>query len=196
LWSRELDERLGFGELIEQHVTDPRRGSNTQFPLADLFRQSAYSRLADYEDVNDTGQLSQYPSFRPIGSNKIQERGAALTSRLQSFGTEMLAEDENFAGLPRINRELTGRVEAVDSSQRVVPQMDSTEIPAYGQQEESAYDGHCESTCWHGWSRRGPADQARAVLLTPAGGGHLIGTSRALRRRAQGVASTFLRRRR
>jgi hypothetical protein len=37
---RELDERLGFGELIEQHLDDPRRGNNTQFPLADLLRQS------------------------------------------------------------------------------------------------------------------------------------------------------------
>jgi len=52
---RELDERLGFGELIEQHLTDARRGKNTQFPLADLFRQSVYSRLAGYEDVNDAG---------------------------------------------------------------------------------------------------------------------------------------------
>jgi hypothetical protein len=33
---------------------------------------------------------------------------------LQSFETEMLAEDENFAGLARINRELIGKAEAVD----------------------------------------------------------------------------------
>ena len=32
---RELDERLGFGELIEQHLTDSRHGKNTQFPFAD-----------------------------------------------------------------------------------------------------------------------------------------------------------------
>ena len=50
---RELDERLGFSELIAQHLTDPRRGKNTQLPLADLLRQSVYSRLAGYEDVND-----------------------------------------------------------------------------------------------------------------------------------------------
>jgi len=35
---RELDERLGFGELITQHLADSRRGKNTQLPLADLFR--------------------------------------------------------------------------------------------------------------------------------------------------------------
>jgi len=50
---RELDERLGFGDLMRQHLRDPRRGKNTQFPLADLFRQSVYGRLAGYEDVND-----------------------------------------------------------------------------------------------------------------------------------------------
>ena len=27
--------------------------------------------------------------------------------------------------------------------------MDSTEIPVYGQQEGSAYNGHFESTCYH-----------------------------------------------
>jgi len=44
--ARELDERLGFGELIAQHLTDSRKGKNTQLPLADLFRQSVYSRIA------------------------------------------------------------------------------------------------------------------------------------------------------
>jgi len=105
---RELDERLGFGELIEQHLTDSRRGKNTQFPFADLLRQSVYSRLAGYEDVNDAERLSQDPTFRLIGSEKVWDRGAALTSRLQTFETELLAEKENFAGLERLNRELIG----------------------------------------------------------------------------------------
>src|SRR5437870_11396511 len=74
---RELDERLGFGELIEQHLTDFRRGKNTQFSFADLLRQSVYSRLAGYEDLNDAERLSQDPAFR------VWDRGAALTSRLQ-----------------------------------------------------------------------------------------------------------------
>ncbi len=99
---RELDERLGFGELIEQHLTDSRRGKNTLFPFADLLRQSVYSRLTGYEDLNDAQRLSQDPTFRLIGSEKVWDRGAALTSRLQSFETEMLGEEENFAGLGRL----------------------------------------------------------------------------------------------
>jgi hypothetical protein len=146
---RELDERLGFGELITQHLSDSRRGKNTQLPLADLLRQSVYSRIAGYEDVNDAERLSQDPTFRLIGSEKIWERGAALTSRLQTFETEMLAEEKNFGSLARINRELIGKAEALDSPQRVVLDMDSTEIPVYGEQEQSAYNGHFESTCYH-----------------------------------------------
>ena len=130
---RELDERLGFGELIQQHLTDSRRGKNTQFPLADLLRQSVYSRLAGYEDLNDAERLSHDPTFRLIGSEKIWDRGAALTSRLQSFETEMLAQEENFAGLGRLNRALIGRAEAMDSGYRTILDMDSTEVPVYGE---------------------------------------------------------------
>src|SRR3974390_41780 len=146
---RELDERLGFGELITQHLSDSRRGKNTQLPLADLFRQSVYSRIAGYEDVNDAERLAQDPAFRLIGSEKTWDRGAALTSRLQTFETEMLAGEENFGSLARINRELIGKAEAMDAQQRIVLDMDSTEIPVYGQQENSAYNGHFESTCYH-----------------------------------------------
>jgi len=75
---------------------------NTQLLLTDLVRQSVYSRLAGYEDVNDAERLSQDPAFRLIGSRKIWERGGALTSRLQSFETEVLTPEENLAGLAAI----------------------------------------------------------------------------------------------
>jgi hypothetical protein len=145
---RELDERLGFGELIARHLADS-RGKNTQLPLADLLRQSVYSRLAGYEDLNDAARLSHDPTFRLIGSRKIWERGAALTSRLQSFETTLLTQEENLAGLAALNRELVGRAETIASPGRIVLDMDSTEIQVYGQQEQSAYNGHFESMCYH-----------------------------------------------
>ena len=145
---RELDERLGFGELIAQHLTDS-RGKNAQLGFADLLRQSVYSRLAGYEDLNDAERLSQDPTFRLISSENIWDRGVALTSRLQSFETEILAEDANFAGLAGLSRALIAKAEALDSGYRTVLDMDSTEIPVYGAQEQSAYNGHFESTCFH-----------------------------------------------
>jgi len=163
---RELDERLGFGELIERHLTDG-RAKNTQLPLTDLVRQSVYSRLAGYEDVNDAERLSQDPAFRLIGSEKVLERGAALTSRLQSFQTELLTQRENLAGLARISRDLIAKAEVIDAAHRVVLDMDSTEVPVYGRQEQSAYNGHFESTCYHPLLLFNRAGDCLAAKLRP-----------------------------
>ena len=76
------------------------------------------------------------------------QRGAALTSTLHGFETEMLASEENLLGLMALNRELVGQAEAFDDSERVVLDMDSTESPVHGQQEGSAYNGHFESVCY------------------------------------------------
>ena len=87
---RELDERLGLATLIAEHLSDSRQGLNTQFSLADLLRQSVYSRLAGYEDLNDAVRVSADPTFRLIGSPQLWDRGAGLTSTLHWFETELL----------------------------------------------------------------------------------------------------------
>ncbi len=146
---RELDERLGLGKLIDEHLTDSRQGVNKKFSLTDLLRQSVYSRLAGYEDLNDAVRVSADPTFRLIGSQKNWDRGAALTSRLQSCETGLLASGENLLGLMAVNRELVAQGETQDDSERVILDMDSTESPVHGQQEGSAYNGHFESVCYH-----------------------------------------------
>ena len=50
---RELDETLGLTEMALDALQDSRVGSNKQHGLSPLLRQSIYSRLAGYEDVND-----------------------------------------------------------------------------------------------------------------------------------------------
>ena len=55
---RELDERLGLGKLIDEHLSDTRQGTNKKFPPRDLLRQSVYSRLAGYEDLNHAVRVS------------------------------------------------------------------------------------------------------------------------------------------
>ena len=52
---------------------------------------------------------------------------------MQSFETESLTREGNLAGLASINRELIAKAEAIESLQRVVLDMDSTEIPVYCQ---------------------------------------------------------------
>ena len=60
-----------------------------------------------------------------------------------------MTQQENLAGLASILRELVAKAETIDLSDRAVPDMDSVEIPVYGQLEQSSYSGHFESTCYH-----------------------------------------------
>jgi hypothetical protein len=72
------------GRRTRRHAStcDSRHGLNTQFRLPDLLRQSVYSRLAGYEDLNDAARLATDPTFRLLGSPNMWDRGAALTSTL------------------------------------------------------------------------------------------------------------------
>ena len=67
---RELDKRLGLQAIITEHLRDSRQGMNTQCRLPDLLRQSVYSRLAGYEDLNDAVRLAVDPTFRLLGSGR------------------------------------------------------------------------------------------------------------------------------
>ena len=146
---RERDERLGLEAIMAEHLSGSRHGLKTQFRLPDLLRQSVYSRLAGYEDLNDAVRVSADPTFRLIGSPKIWDRGAALTSTLYWFETELLTREENLVGLMAVNRDVIGQAETWDRSDRTVLDMDSSESPVHGQQEGSAYNGHFESVCYH-----------------------------------------------
>jgi hypothetical protein len=149
LLPRELDERLGLSALIERYLTDPRTGRNAQFPLADLFRQSIYSRLAGYEDTNDAERLAEDPTFRMLASWERRETSVALTSTLHWFETEVLAEERNYQGLTRVNADLVQHPATHSRSRRVILDIDSSESPVHGTQEQSAYNGHFESVCYH-----------------------------------------------
>ena len=72
---RELVPTPRTGQLI---TADSRHGTNTQFRVADLLRQSVYSRLAGYEDLNDAVRLST-PIVSPDRSHRSGGTGA-LTS--------------------------------------------------------------------------------------------------------------------
>src|SRR5258708_2789244 len=167
LLPRELDKRLGLDALIERHLTDPRTGHNRQFPLPDLLRQSIYSRLAGYEDTNDAERLAEDPTFRMLASRERRETSVALTSTLHWFETDVLAEERNYQGLARLNTALIQHAAARSANQRVTLDIDSSESPVHGTQEQSAYNGHCESVCYHPLFVFSPEGDCLAAKLRP-----------------------------
>ena len=94
--------------------------------------------------------MSTDPTFRLIGSPKLWDRGAALTSTLHWFETDLLTQEENLIGLMAVNREVLAQAERpTRAADRIVLDMDSSESPVHGAQEGSAYNGHFESVCYH-----------------------------------------------
>ncbi len=162
-----MDERLRLGALIEQHLADPRTGHNRQFPLPDLFRQSIYSRLAGYEDTNDAERLAEDPTFRMLASHERRETSVALTSTLHWFETDVLTEEQNYQGLTRLNAALIQHVAARSANQRATLDIDSSESPVHGTQEQSAYNGHFESVCYHPLFVFNPEGDCLAATLRP-----------------------------
>ena len=75
---RELDERLA---TLIGHLSDSRKGLNTQFVGSPATVGLQPARGLDLNDSAD-------PTFRLIGS-PIWDRGAALTSTLHWFETEL-----------------------------------------------------------------------------------------------------------
>lgn len=167
LLPRELDERLGLSTLIERHLGDPRTGRNRQFPLAGLLRQSIYSRLAGYDDTNDAERLAEDPTFRILASRERRDTSVALTSTLHWFETDVLAQERNYQGLTRLNADLIQHAAARSPSRRVTLDIDSSESPVHGTQEQSAYNGHFESVCYHPLFVFNPEGDCLAAKLRP-----------------------------
>lgn len=69
---RELDDALVLTETAGGIIRDMRTGRNVQHELAGLLRQSVYTCLAGYEDVNDQEALTKDPAMRAVVGNKAR----------------------------------------------------------------------------------------------------------------------------
>ena len=148
---RELDEVLRLTETADDFLCDSRVGSNKQHQLTALLRQSIYSRLAGYEDVNDAERLRADPAMRHVvgGRASQPEKRAASMSEVGRFETEMLSTKANIKKLMDLSGEWIDSVHQRKPPKKLILDMDSSVSETYGQQEGSAYNGHFECTCYH-----------------------------------------------
>jgi hypothetical protein len=149
LAARELDETLGLSSLGATVLREGRKGRNMQHRLVPLLRQAVYSRLAGYEDTNDAQRLAQDPALRVVVGWRDGNRPAASTNTMSRFETETLTTPENLDGLSKLNATWVSRAMARTSYRRVILDLDSSERPVHGEQEEASYNGHFGSTCYH-----------------------------------------------
>jgi len=81
--------------------------------------------------------------------------------------TDVLAEERNYHGLTRLSADLVQHPATRPRSRRVILDIDSSESPVHGTQEQSAYNGHFESVCYHPLFVFNPEGDCLAAKLRP-----------------------------
>ena len=161
---REFDDALGLTEIAEDYLQESRTGRNIHHHLVPLLRQSIYSRLAGYDDTNDAVRLSQDPAMRVIVGWQGSERKGASTSEMGRFETEFLTQEDNRQALARMNTRWVERAMAHTLHQRVILDMDSSDL---------GIRHTTEGTPLRRCSENRDSNRRRHsyVIPTPAGGG-------------------------
>jgi len=146
---RELDDALGLTHTAATGLHDTRTGQNTQHTLTALLRQSIYSRLAGYEDVNDAERLCLDPAMRTVVGGQAKDATAASTSEMARFETETLSTKDNLKFLMDLSGEWIDQAHHHRKLTKLILDMDSSVSETYGHQEGTAYNGHFGCTCYH-----------------------------------------------
>jgi hypothetical protein len=148
---RELDEALGLTKRSAERLQDSRLGQNKQHGLLSLLRQSIYSRLAGYEDVNDAERLCVDPAMRHVvgGRAREPEKQAASTSEVGRFETETLSTKSNLTALMDLSGHWIDKVHQRQPLKQLILDLDSSVSETFGKQEGTAYNGYFECVCYH-----------------------------------------------
>src|SRR5512147_1670073 len=145
---RELDDALHLTDSAVDVLHETRTGQNTRHSLAALLRQSLFSRLAGYEDLNDAQRLRVDPAMRTVVGGRARDHTAASTSEIGRFQTETLTTRENPNRLMDLSGQWIDRAHRHRKLTRIVLDMGSSVSETYGRQEGAAYNGHFGCTCY------------------------------------------------
>ena len=134
---RELDDKLGLTVLGAGSLQDSRLGRNKQHSLLPLLRQSIYSRLAGYEDVNDAERLCVDPAMRHVvgGRAALTGKHAASASEVGRFETETLSTKSNLTALMKLSGRWIDTVHQRTPLKQLILDMDSSVSETYGRQQ-------------------------------------------------------------
>jgi hypothetical protein len=146
---RELDDALGLTCTAATGLHDTRTGQNTQHSLLALLRQSIYSRLAGYEDVNDAERLCLDPAMRTVVGGRAKNQPAASTSEMARFETETLSSKDNLKHLMDLCGKWIDQAHQHRKLTKLILDMDSSVSETYGHQEGTAYNGYFACLCYH-----------------------------------------------
>jgi len=146
---RDVDDALALTATVGATLRDWRTGTNIRHSMTALLRQSIYSRVAGYDDLNDADRLAVDPVMRQVVGGRAIKTQAASTSQMAHFETAVLTRPDNLKMLMELSGNWIAQVQQRRPIDRVILDLDSSVSETYGKQEGSAYNGYFECECYH-----------------------------------------------
>jgi len=153
---RETDRKIGLLSRVRKCFSDYRHPAFIEHELGELLAQRIYGLALGYEDLNDHEELRRDPLLALMaGKQKLEEplAGKSTLNRLELTP----------AGSPLDDRyhKITYSTEAVDAllvdifleahakaPRQIVLDLDVTDTPLYGQQEDRFFHGYYNEYCY------------------------------------------------
>jgi hypothetical protein len=147
LLMREVDQRFDIIQNGCKLLEDTRSVSHTKHSLDQMIRQRVYQIAAGYEDCNDADLLRIDPALRlALGKGHQSGAGQSVMSRLEN---DILGSAAGQQALEAMITKTTDVLLKRKNKKRLILDVDSTEDPAHGHQENMAYNGHFGKNCFH-----------------------------------------------
>jgi len=153
---RETDRKIGLLPRVRKCFSDYRHPAFIEHELGELLAQRIYGLALGYEDLNDHEELRRDPLLALMaGKRKMEEplAGKSTLNRLELTPTGSPLEDRY--------HKITYSSEALDSllvdiflesyakaPRQIVLDLDVTDTPLYGQQEDRFFHGYYNEYCY------------------------------------------------
>jgi hypothetical protein len=150
---RQVDRRIGLLRRFAGCFIDHRDADRIEHTVAEMIGQRVYGLALGYEDLNDHEQLRHDPLLSVLAGKRDLETalaGKSTLNRLELSKTEpsryhkiRYAEDQ----IDHLLVELFLESQAA-APERIVLDLDATNIPLHGHQERRFFHGYYDSYCY------------------------------------------------
>jgi hypothetical protein len=143
---KDIDDQLGLTRALAAVLSDPRDGRRIHFTPEDLLKQRVFQIAAGYEDANDANTLRDEPIFK-LMLDRLPETGAPLASQptLSRFENRISRTDLYRMALVLLEQFIASYASPPSV---IVLDVDDTEDPVHGEQEQARYDGYYGGYCF------------------------------------------------
>jgi len=149
---REVERKIGLLGRLAACFSDGRDQERVEHGLEEMLGQRIYGLALGYEDLNDHEQLRRDPLFGVLsGKRELEEplAGKSTLNRLELTGRSLRYHKIGYSAeaIDRLLTDLYMESHAA-APDRIVLDLDATDIPLYGHQPERFFHGYYDSYCY------------------------------------------------